>query len=115
MRRNHKSAVQPATPAARLSSVIKSSRDIMRKDAGLNGDLDRIQEISRSAQAGFNKCDLAGVKHPLPPIDDQRWIVEYLDELAGQVAALARLQSETASALDALLPSILDKAFKGEL
>jgi type I restriction enzyme M protein len=46
MRRNHKSAVQPATPAARLSSVIKSSRDIMRKDAGLNGDLDRIPEFS---------------------------------------------------------------------
>jgi type I restriction enzyme M protein len=34
------------TPAARLSSVIKSSRDIMRKDAGLNGDLDRIPEFS---------------------------------------------------------------------
>ena len=38
-----------------------------------------------------------------------------LDGLAGQVAALARLQSETAAALDALLPSVLDKAFKGEL
>jgi type I restriction enzyme M protein len=36
----------PTTPAARLSSVIKSSRDIMRKDAGLNGDLDRIPEFS---------------------------------------------------------------------
>ena len=49
-------------------------------------------------------------------------IVGYLDGLAGPVAALARpdrigvnLQSETAAALDALLPSILDKAFKGEL
>jgi hypothetical protein len=29
--------------------------------------------------------------------------------------ALKRLQAETASELDALLPSILDKAFKGEL
>jgi type I restriction enzyme S subunit len=45
----------------------------------------------------------------------RRRIVAYLDGLAGQVAALARLQSETACALDALLPSILDKAFKGEL
>jgi hypothetical protein len=35
--------------------------------------------------------------------------------LVGQVAELARLQSETAAELDALLPSILDKAFKGEL
>jgi type I restriction enzyme S subunit len=45
----------------------------------------------------------------------QRRIVGYLDGLAGQVAALARLQSETAAELDALLPSVLDKAFKGEL
>ena len=41
--------------------------------------------------------------------------MEYLEGLAGQVAALARLQSETATVLDALLPSILDKAFKGDL
>lgn len=32
-----------------------------------------------------------------------------------QVDALKRLQAETAAELDALLPSILDKAFKGEL
>jgi hypothetical protein len=38
-----------------------------------------------------------------------------LHGLAGQVAALARLQSETAGELDALLPFVLDKAFKGEL
>lgn len=30
---------------ARLSSLIKSIRDIMRKDAGLNGDLDRIPQL----------------------------------------------------------------------
>jgi hypothetical protein len=31
------------------------------------------------------------------------------------VDALTRLQAETADGLDALLPSILDKAFRGEL
>lgn len=34
------------TTKARLSSTIKSVRDIMRKDAGLNGDLDRIPQLS---------------------------------------------------------------------
>ena len=34
------------TPQARLASVIKTSRDIMRKDAGLNGDLDRLPQLS---------------------------------------------------------------------
>src|SRR6266511_6200513 len=31
---------------ASLSSLIKSSRDIMRKDTGLNGDLDRLPQLS---------------------------------------------------------------------
>ncbi len=34
------------TPEARLTSIIKTARDIMRKDAGLNGDLDRIPQIA---------------------------------------------------------------------
>lgn len=34
------------TSEARLSAVIKSARDIMRKDAGLNGDLDRLPQLS---------------------------------------------------------------------
>ena len=38
-----------------------------------------------------------------------------LDGLRAQVDALKKLQGETAAELDALLPSILDKAFKGIL
>ena len=34
------------TSRARLSSIIKSARDIMRKDAGLNGELDRLPQLS---------------------------------------------------------------------
>ncbi|MFQ5409421.1 MAG: type I restriction-modification system subunit M N-terminal domain-containing protein, partial [Anaerolineales bacterium] len=34
------------TTRAQLSSIIKSARDIMRKDAGLNGDLDRLPQLS---------------------------------------------------------------------
>jgi type I restriction enzyme M protein len=30
------------TTAQSLSSLLKSARDIMRKDKGLNGDLDRL-------------------------------------------------------------------------
>jgi len=38
-----------------------------------------------------------------------------LDALPAEVDALKRLQAETATELDALLPAILDRAFKGEL
>ncbi|MBI5366572.1 MAG: SAM-dependent DNA methyltransferase [Planctomycetes bacterium] len=42
-----KRAAQPdGVPKARLSALIKTARDIMRKDAGLNGDLDRIPQFS---------------------------------------------------------------------
>ncbi len=36
-----------------------------------------------------------------------------LDALQAEVDALKRLQAETAAELDALLPAILDRAFKG--
>ena len=52
---------------------------------------------------------------PLHSLPEQRRIVAYLDNLQAKVDALKRLQTETAAELDALLPSILDKAFKGEL
>jgi type I restriction enzyme S subunit len=41
--------------------------------------------------------------------------VAELDALQAQVDALKRLQAETGVELDALLPAILDRAFKGEL
>lgn len=37
-----KKAAKPMTTAQRLGSIIKSARQIMRKDKGLNGDLDRL-------------------------------------------------------------------------
>src|SRR5947209_14594662 len=39
-------SVQPLTTAQRLGSLIKSARDIMRKDKGLNGDLDRLPMLT---------------------------------------------------------------------
>src|SRR5688500_1766293 len=39
-------AKQPATTAQALGSLVKSARDIMRKDKGLNGDLDRLPALT---------------------------------------------------------------------
>jgi len=41
-----KKAAVPTSPQAKLAAVIKSARDTMRKDAGLNGDLDRIPQLA---------------------------------------------------------------------
>jgi len=45
---------------------------------------------------------------------EQRRIVAYLDGLQGKVNALRELQSASGEELSALMPSILDKAFRGE-
>jgi type I restriction enzyme M protein len=41
-----KKVVQPQTTAQQLSSIIKSARDVMRKDKGLSGDLDRLPMLT---------------------------------------------------------------------
>ena len=48
-------------------------------------------------------------------IVEQRRIVTYLDGLQVKLEELKKLQAKTVTELDTLLPSILDKAFKGEL
>ena len=42
-------------------------------------------------------------------------IVAYLDSVQARLASLRELQSQTGEELVALLPSVLDRAFKGEL
>jgi len=68
-----------------------------------------------TGQANVNATKLKALPITLPPLPEQRRIVGYLDDLQAKVDALRRLQAETAAEIDALLPSILDKAFKGEL
>ncbi len=85
----------------------------------LNSPIGRGQMLERSrTTSGLYNLSVGrinAIEFPLPPMAEQRRLVGYLDGLAGPVARLARLQTETAAALDALLPSILDKAFQGDL
>jgi len=46
MRKNTRSSAQPLTTAQRLASLLKSARDIMRKDKGLSGDADRLPQLT---------------------------------------------------------------------
>jgi type I restriction enzyme S subunit len=52
---------------------------------------------------------------PVPPASEQHRIIAYLDSLQAQVDELAALQAATQAELDVLLPSVLDRAFRGEL
>ena len=68
-----------------------------------------------TGQANVNATKLKALPIALPSLAEQRRIVSELDVLRAQADGLKRLQAETATELDALLPSILDKAFKGKL
>jgi type I restriction enzyme S subunit len=59
----------------------------------------------------LNPQDFLDYEMPLPSRETQIT----LRKVRSEVDALKRLQAETATELDALLPSILDRAFKGEL
>jgi len=77
------------------------------------GDWQREKISFRLTELNLN--DLRKVPVPVPPLAEQRRIVAELDELQAEVDALKRLQAATAAELDALLPAVLDRAFKGEL
>lgn len=64
---------------------------------------------------GISATNLKTVTLPIPPLRKQHQIVDDLRNLQTRVGVVKRLQAETAAELDALFPSILDKAFKGEL
>lgn len=68
-----------------------------------------------STMPKISQSKLEALPLPAPPLAKQLRIVAELDALQAEVDALKRLQSETAEELDALLPAILDRAFKGEL
>lgn len=52
---------------------------------------------------------------PMPPLDEQGMIAKKIAELASKNQTVKHLQAQTLTELDALLPAVLDKAFKGEL
>ncbi len=75
-------------------------KDVARGSKGLGDRRQRVQPAQVLARELW-----------LPPIADQN----RLAAVRAEMEALKRLQAETAAELDALLPAILDKAFKGEL
>lgn len=66
-------------------------------------------------QANVNSKKLKKMPIILPPLPEQLRIVAYLDALQAKVDAIGRLQAETGAELNALMPAVLDKAFKGEM
>lgn len=78
---------------------------------------DQIERLGRTTAGniGISGSDSKSFVVPVPPVPQQARIVSELDDLQAEMDYLKKLQAETAAELDALLPSILDRAFRGEL
>jgi type I restriction enzyme S subunit len=77
---------------------------------------DQIAPLSKgSASPHLNIGALKEFRFQIPSFPEQRRIVGYLDALQTKVGVLKRLQADTAAELAALMPSILDQAFKGKM
>ena len=74
-----------------------------------------VRHVKGTSYVGINLRDVRSLPLPVPPPSEQRAIVDQLDGLQAEVATLERLQTETSAELAALMPAILDRAFKGEL
>jgi len=65
--------------------------------------------------ASINQRQLKAFKAFKPPLQEQRRIVAYLDNLQSKLDPLKHHQTETGAELDALMPVVLERAFRGEL
>ena len=82
---------------------------------GRTGQEQLLGQRYGQGKPGLNLTNIRNLSIPYRPLEEQRRVVTYLDHLQTKMDCLKGLQQKTAAELDALLPSILDKAFKGEL
>lgn len=101
--RPDQSKVIPRFLELSLASPFSQEHLVKRKTGLADAQVNISQGILRSTPVAF------------PPLPEQQRIVSYLDDLQAKVDSLKQLQAETAVELDALLPSVLDRAFKGHL
>lgn len=101
--RTDTSKVDPRFLELSLASPFSQEHLVQRKTGLADAQVNISQAILRATPVAY------------PPISEQHRIVTELDALQAQVDALKKTQSETATELDALLPAVLNKAFRGEL
>lgn len=77
----------------------------------------QLIDFARTTAGQYNVSlgRLRSAEIPVPPLPEQRRIVADLEALRNQTDVLSSLQAESSAELDALIPSILDQAFRGEL
>lgn len=74
-----------------------------------------VQNSSGTKMPRTNLKVFRSMNLPVPPLSTQLIFVSNLSVLQEQAKRVGQLQTETNNELDAMLPAVLDKAFKGKL
>lgn len=77
----------------------------------------QIEDLAKTTSGIWkvNQGHIASIRVPVPPISEQKRIVVLVHDGRKKVESLKSLQHETTQELNALLPAILDQAFRGDL
>ena len=101
--RTNRKKIEPRFFELSLASPFSQEHFVQRKTGLADAQVNISQDILKSTPISY------------PSLCEQRCIVAELDALQAKVDELKALQIKTSTELDALLPSVLDRAFKGEL
>ncbi|MBI3682795.1 MAG: restriction endonuclease subunit S [Acidobacteria bacterium] len=85
---------------------------------GLRGPTGQEQLLDQrygQGKPGLNLNNIRAIELPIPDLAEQLRIVDCLDRLEARVKALDELREKRDAELHALLPAILDRAFRREL
>jgi len=73
------------------------------------------EQAQGGAQPNWNSAMIKNLVIAIPRLDEQRGIVAELGALRAHVVAFESLQAETRVGIDAMVPAVLDMAFRGEM
>ena len=79
------------------------------------GNEDILNKANGAVTKTITKDAVRSIELPFPPIEVQKKVVSYLDEISQKMEKIKQIQKEKMQSLKALKASILDQAFKGEL
>lgn len=74
-----------------------------------------LKQLSRSAQNGFSKGEIAGIQLPIPPKEEQQRIVEKIEVLFSEVDKGIETLQTALQQLKTYRQSVLKHAFEGKL
>lgn len=105
--------VSPEFPvfSIRLDRVLPEVLDVHFRTPAIWPHLSGASTGTNVRRRRLNPANFLMYQFPLPPMETQL----RLREVKAKIDQLKSLQAQTAAELEALLPSVLDKAFRGEL